>query len=762
MKLRPPVVQFGPFEFNPTQHELRNGGDRATLPSSLNKLLLLFVSRAGELVTREEIADALWEDQSTVDIVAGINTAVRRLRTELGDGNGIFIETVVGAGYRFAAPVSVAEVEEPSDRSEGLAANAFPWKRRLWTAAICVLVLFGAAGGWMLYSSRQTARTAEKPFLLHSHPVTFDEVEDQLTAQAISPSGSYVAYSDRTGITLHPLAAGDDRHLDPPASLQIDHIAWALDERALLVSGTLAAAGQKTAPDQGRQQTWRIALGGQPAQLLLDDAGFAAVSPTDGRIAVLRAHQTEVWVYGPNGESAHQLVKTPYGDTFTCLLWSPRGDRIVVDRYRPGLPVLAGADLNAKNGNAHNPLGGSIYESYSANSGSLLASHDNLRFDSAVLLPDGRLLYPVSAPPDEAKLAVVKTDPATGAFLAEERLIPSHVVWGYIAYRMAQLSSSADGKTLSSVLDQAATEVDIADIGMASAESRPVLEDITRLTRHTGGAAYPTAWSPDGSEVVFDDGIGGPIAIAAQRVDGSRMQILAASNSDHSKFAQGQFSPDGRWLLFLNLDLESSHVDSIERVPAHGGVPEVVKTTGAIEEFHCSAPPAGRCVLREVEGKKSLVYYALDPVLGIGKELARTPWEPNLLGDWTLSPDGSTVAMANHDPTHPCIQLVPLAPTSSRRGEAAVVKEIPVTGFGTTLASHWASDDKGFFVETYTGKQYDLVWVTPDGHPSLLAQSPDLIWAVPSPDGKKIAFPSHTPLNRNVWVGTNPPAVAAQ
>jgi hypothetical protein len=83
------------------------------------------------------------------------------------------------------------------------------------------------------------------------------------------------------------------------------------------------------------------------------------------------------------------------------------------------------------------------------------------------------------------------------------------------------------------------------------------------------------------------------------------------------------------------------------------------------------------------------------------------------------------------------------------------VKEIPVTGFGTTLASHWSADGKGFFVETYTGTQYDLVWVALDGHTSLLAQSPDLLWAIPSPDGKKIAFPGRTPLNRNVWIGTN-------
>jgi DNA-binding winged helix-turn-helix (wHTH) protein/Tol biopolymer transport system component len=754
MKPRPPVLQFGPFEFDPSQHELRNAGDRTTLPAALNRLLLLFVNRPGELVTREEIAEALWQDQGTVDVVAGINTAIKRLRTQLGDsnGNGMFIETVVGVGYRFAAPVSQAEVVEPT----ALASAASRQRRYVWPALAGVLVLLAVACGWMVYSSRKAAKTADTPFLLHSHPVTFDELEDQLTAQAVSPTGIYVAYSDRTGITLHTLTAGGDRHLDTPGSLQIEHIAWTPDDSALLVSGTAATTAREAAPDQGGPQTWRIPLGGQPAQLLLEDAALATVSPTDGRIAALRARQTEVWIYGPNGDSARRLLKAPYGDTFTCLLWSPRGDRIIVDHARPRLPSLAGADLNAKDGSpagGGNRQDGSSYETYDAKSGALLNSRDGVAFDSAALLPDGSLLYPVNAPGQEATLAVMKTNPATGAVLAAEQLLPSYRVWSAGFDHIAQLSASADGKTVSALLDRAATDVFTADFIEDTSGANASIQHIARLTRHAS-SGYPTAWSPDGSEVVFDDGIAGPITIAAQRLDGSRMQVLADSKSNQEKFAQGQFSPDGRWLLFLNLAMDSGHVQSIERVAAHGGVPEVVHTTGQIEEFHCSSSSVGRCVLREVEGKKHLTYYALDPERGIGEELARTPWEPNLLGDWTISPDGTTVAMAHHDSMHPGIQLVVLPPATSRQRVPASVQIVPLAGFGTTLASHWSSDGKGFFVETYTGKQYDLVWVTLDGHANLLAQSPQLLWAIPSPDGKKIAFPGRTPLNRNVWIGT--------
>jgi len=93
MNSRNVVHQFGPFQFDPTQYELREGEQRRTLPPALNKLLLLFVSRPGELVTREEIAATLWDHPDAVEVTPGINMAIKRLRTEIGDknGHGVFI-----------------------------------------------------------------------------------------------------------------------------------------------------------------------------------------------------------------------------------------------------------------------------------------------------------------------------------------------------------------------------------------------------------------------------------------------------------------------------------------------------------------------------------------------------------------------------------------------------------------------------------------------------------------------------------------------
>jgi TolB-like protein/Tfp pilus assembly protein PilF len=77
------------------------------------ELLILLVQRRGELVSREEIAERLWGKDVFLEVDHGINTAVRKVRRALRDDpdKPRFVETVVGRGYRFAAPVILQDGE---------------------------------------------------------------------------------------------------------------------------------------------------------------------------------------------------------------------------------------------------------------------------------------------------------------------------------------------------------------------------------------------------------------------------------------------------------------------------------------------------------------------------------------------------------------------------------------------------------------------------------------------------------------------------
>ena len=81
------------------------------------ELLILLASREGQLVTRTEIADRLWASEVFVDTEHGINTAIRKLRYLLRDDpdHPQFIQTVVGMGYRFIAPITT--VQKPSSEA---------------------------------------------------------------------------------------------------------------------------------------------------------------------------------------------------------------------------------------------------------------------------------------------------------------------------------------------------------------------------------------------------------------------------------------------------------------------------------------------------------------------------------------------------------------------------------------------------------------------------------------------------------------------
>jgi TolB-like protein/DNA-binding winged helix-turn-helix (wHTH) protein len=115
------VYQFGDFSLDCGKFELCRKGRRLKLERKPLELLVLLVTKHGQVVTRNEIARCLWEREVFVDIEHGINTAIRKIRQVLGDSSDLprFVQTISGSGYRFIAPVTAVEPEvtEPTEPS---------------------------------------------------------------------------------------------------------------------------------------------------------------------------------------------------------------------------------------------------------------------------------------------------------------------------------------------------------------------------------------------------------------------------------------------------------------------------------------------------------------------------------------------------------------------------------------------------------------------------------------------------------------------
>jgi len=743
------ILRFSSFEFDLSNKELRKRGFRVRLAASQIRLLTLFLERSGELVTREQIAERVWSETSTIDVATGINTAINRLRTNLGDDpvDPVFIETVIGFGYRFiavveeivipegSATVSSSPVTEPpvEDSSEGnvekslispvatltaspkaSAAAASPAPHaRLWWITGAAVVAVAIIAGLLLHHQVQTKQASQSKQATTQRPearwrsVTNVRDDNKVTAEAVSPDGQMIAYADNFGVSVHLFDTGAERALAPMPAFSVHRIAWLPNNQQLLLSGSDIATH--------RELVRLVALNSAYTVTVAEDADLTAVSTDGANIVFTRMQGSEVWVATSTGQTPHLLATLPKRQTADFLLWSLDGKRVMI----------------ASHGDAAEHA---QYESIDAPTGKLLFRQDDVDFNSAFLLPDGRLRYLTQEPSSTPRIWSVALDTTTGGFLTaptlEHEFDNSQAVTG--------LSASLDGHRIAIVAERTKPEVFTASLGRPQSNAAPKLEHIEQLT-HSTVDTYPHFWATDGS-VLYETGnmLSGRLAVFAQRPGEAAPRRLAEMPQD-AFFAQQ--SPDGRWVLFMT---GSGPSRTIYRVPMAGGKMEQVPTTGVVGEFHCPQLIGAGCVLREALGNQALVYYALDPVRGIGKELARTPWEPNRQGDWGISPDGHSVIAAGHDTLHPCLRRVELNGTTNS------AETLPYNGPGTPLGVHWTQDGRAFFVESHTANGYELVYVSHEGRSTVLHTSPLLIWAVPSPDGTKIAFPDAS-TGTNVW-----------
>ena len=106
-------VRFDEFELDFGHFQLYRSGQPVRLEGLPLQLLMYLVDNQRQLVTREQIADALWGKDVFVDVEQGINTAIRKIRIALDDNSEQphFLQTVVGRGYRFVADCEDASGE---------------------------------------------------------------------------------------------------------------------------------------------------------------------------------------------------------------------------------------------------------------------------------------------------------------------------------------------------------------------------------------------------------------------------------------------------------------------------------------------------------------------------------------------------------------------------------------------------------------------------------------------------------------------------
>ena len=126
-------VRFAEFEFtNFGRFQLYRSGCPVRLEGLPLQLLMFLIENQRRLVTREQIADALWGKDVFVNVEQEINTAVRKVRMALGDDSAQpqYLQTVVGRGYRFVAPTDNASTNHEEAAGEAGGIHGVPGRVR--------------------------------------------------------------------------------------------------------------------------------------------------------------------------------------------------------------------------------------------------------------------------------------------------------------------------------------------------------------------------------------------------------------------------------------------------------------------------------------------------------------------------------------------------------------------------------------------------------------------------------------------------------
>jgi DNA-binding winged helix-turn-helix (wHTH) protein/Tol biopolymer transport system component len=696
----PPIWRFGVFQLDVRAGELHKNGVKLKLQEQPFKVLCLLLEHPGELVSREEIRHQLWPADTFVDFDHGLNAAIKRLRDALGESadTPVFIETLARRGYRFIGPVEgrVAQsgigVEAATEQSK--LSFVRPW------AAIAILLCVGiGALIWVLW--RQPWRPKE----IIERKLTTNSSENGVGSAGISPDGKYLAYTDNTGMYLKQVRTGETHPVSLPANFSGFVSDWFPDGSHLLV------ARQE---QSGKLSLWSVSVfGGAPRQLA--DGGWGSVSPDGTHIAFQRFdHGPERWVMRSDGT---QLVKVSVDNSSWVgeATWSPDGSRIAYVRTTVGFNGEPSVEKSSVE----------VNDWKNASAETLFS--DNRLAPTVHWLPGNLLIYGLGDASDkwEVSLWMVALQPS-GKIAGAPKRISRGTGW------ISQIKGSQDGKVLTFLRGKSVPSVYLGTLAQDGTHRLTV----KRLTLDEN-ENNPFAWTPDSKAVLFHSDRNGTPEIFKQGADQPLPERLMTSAD---RLVQPRLTPSGSEILYIS-NPESTGTNtpnSIFAVPIAGGVPRLVLQDVHIWNVQCARAPSTLCMYSITKGDNSETF-RFD--VHNGKSADPSQIDPDC--SWDLSPDGSQRA------------IIPTGGNGTIRFRSTLTgkaRELAVKGWNELDSVTWSADGSSLLVSWHHGSDTALLNVTLDGNVSVLLRSsnPQIIGAVPSPDGRFLAI-AEVSGTQNAW-----------
>jgi DNA-binding winged helix-turn-helix (wHTH) protein len=115
LSIKARYVRFGPFCIDQHRQQVSRNGGRIRLQGKVYQVLIVLLQKQGEVVTREELKQALWPADTHVNYDANVNTTVNKLRQALGESTEtpVYIETIPRKGYSFIGTAEFSDTPFP-------------------------------------------------------------------------------------------------------------------------------------------------------------------------------------------------------------------------------------------------------------------------------------------------------------------------------------------------------------------------------------------------------------------------------------------------------------------------------------------------------------------------------------------------------------------------------------------------------------------------------------------------------------------------
>jgi Tol biopolymer transport system component/DNA-binding winged helix-turn-helix (wHTH) protein len=713
--------RFGVFELDLRAGELRRHGIKVKLQEQPFQVLAELVERPGQVVTREQLRHRLWPANTYVDFDHSLNAAIRRLRDALGDSaeNPTFVETVARRGYRFLAPVSgvpqdgsaLTEAQAESLSLSPSPPTSKPRFRHRWLVALVSavgLVVIGLAIGFLI--------APRSPVLDRTTRLTANPAGDPIRAAAISRDGRHLAFSDHTGFYLRQIDSGETHPVALPDGVIVTSISWSPDIDHLVVG--LAGTNHFTS-------LWEVSVLGGKARKLVDEGSQPSISPNGKQIAFLVGqplHQ-RIWLAGMLGEPPRELLGED-GDFFGSISWSPDGRKIAytTTRFTYGYGtkgMIAVADVSHASSGARPTTVLSVAGLEAA----------------MVWAPDGRLIYTVDERrprQEDSNLWSIRLNSQTRSEGAPVRLTNDEG-------SVFSVSVSADGKRMVYVKGVPQPDVYVAKLGASGN-----LEEPERLTLDDR-RDLPYDWTADNKAVIFASDRTGTFSLYKQGIDQTMPEMLVSASQ---QVMGPRLTPDGTHILYmLNPHWEDSNFEvPLMSVPLGGGPARELAKAKWITNVQCARAPARAC-LYSVLTDSGVTFFQFDSSRGGGTPFLQIKDEFGHAYNWSLSPDGKTLAIAKGKwgNDEPRIRLVSL--------DGAPDRWLVIHGWSAIASIDWSADSKNLWAATAGERENVLLGIDLQGNARVVWRPKNLIvgWAIPSRDGKLLALHVRS-SSANAWM----------